>query len=68
MYQTTLRLYNDVDIDLIKGLKEKFGISSMSTCIVRVVVEYYRLKEFEKLIKNNITTKYESKSGVLEGL
>jgi hypothetical protein len=66
MYQTTLRLYNDEDIKLIKGLKEEFGISSLSSCIVRVVNEYYRLKKFEKLIKKNITTKYEIKSKVLE--
>jgi hypothetical protein len=66
MYQTTLRLYNDEDIKLIKGLKQEFGISSQSSCIVRVVNEYYRLKKFEKLIKNNITTKYEIKSKVLE--
>ena len=66
MYQTTLRLYNDEDIKLIKGLKQEFGISSLSSCVVRVVNEYYRLKKFEKLIKNNITTKYEIKSKVLE--
>ena len=66
MYQTTLRLYNDEDIKLIKGLKQEFGISSLSSCVVRVVNEYYRLKKFEKLIKKNITTKYEIKSKVLE--
>jgi len=68
MYQTTLRLYNDEDKKLVMGLKEEFGISSLSSCIVRVVNEYHRLKKFEKLIKKNITTKYEIKSKVLEGL
>ena len=68
MYQTTLRLYNDEDIKLIKGLKQEFGISSLSSCVVRVVNEYYRLKKFEKLIKNNITTKYEIKSKVLDDI
>lgn len=59
MYTTTLRVYGERDIKLVKNLKSEFSKPCLSKCILEAIREYHAMKKELEEIHKAITVKYE---------
>ena len=68
MYTTTIRIRRKDDIELIERVKLEFCPTSLSSALIRVSREYYRLKKRDDLMHQAIKRKLEIPTKLLEQL
>lgn len=68
MYTTTIRIRQKDDIELIERVKLEFCPTSLSTALIRLSKEYYRLKKRDDLMHQAIKRKLEIPTKLLEEL
>lgn len=72
VYITTLRVYGDKDIQLVKNLTNEFSSSSLSKCIVHVIREYYKirrqLEKIQNILEKSVKIKYEIPENIVKEL
>jgi hypothetical protein len=68
MYTTTIRIRRKEDIDMIERAKLEFCPTSLSSALVLLVREYYRLKKRDDLMHQALKRKLEIPTKLLEEL